>query len=417
MTDNLLNRAEILIQQNRYEEADQVLCEILAQQPDNVHVLAMLADVQLRKGDIKGADELIDKAIALAPDMAYLHYVKATIATDADKYDKAEEHLQEAIALDPEDGDFMALLASIKLARKKYAEALSLADEALEQDPENLLALNTRSTALLKLNRKDESAEAIEGALQHDPDNDYTHANYGWGLLEKGDNKKALEHFREALSNNPNNMIAQAGMAEALKAKYWLYRLFLKYAFWIGNLTERYQWAVIVGYLFIVRGLRTVAKNNEALQPYLYPIIILLALVAFSTWVITPISNLFLRLNKYGKHLLDENEKTSSTFVAVSACVFLIGLLLYAFMSESLYLAIAAYGFTMMVPLSAMLSPTKRKRILVHYTIVMAIIGLISIGKTAATGEFFSGYTALYLLGLFGYQWVANYFLIKEDNI
>lgn len=118
----------------------------------------------------------------------------------------------------------------------------------MEIDAENLSALNARSTALNKLNRKEESFETIQDALREDPNDAYTHANYGWGLLEKGHHKEALDHFKEALANDPSFEYAQLGMLQAIKANNPIYRVFLKYSFWMSNLTAKYQWGVIIGF-------------------------------------------------------------------------------------------------------------------------------------------------------------------------
>lgn len=417
MTETLITRAQLLMQQNRHDEAASMLVELLATDPNNTTLLAMLSDVQLAKGHVGKAREFISQAIGLAPDDSFLFYLKARIDIEEEQYDDADDSLNTAISLDPGDVDNYALLASLKLSRKNYNEALTLSEEALDLDPENILALNTRSTALLKLGRKEESFQTIQGALNEDPENSYTHMNYGLGLLEKGDHKKALEHFREALRHDPNNTYAQHGMAEALKAKYTFYRIYLKYAFWIGNLTARYQWGVIIGFYLIVRVLRTIAKNNSDLQPLLTPLILLLAFIAFSTWVIAPIGNLFLRFNKYGVHLLDRDEKLSSNFVAVSAVVFIISLLAFLITQNSILLIPTAYGFSMMVPLSSMFATTRKKRILINYTIAMGLVGIIAIINAMNSGEIFNAYSTLYLFMFIAYQWVANYFIIKEDNI
>ena len=133
--------------------------------------------------------------------------------------------------------------------------------------------------------------------------------------LKKENIKKHSEHFREALKLDPNFTYAQSGMLEALKANNIFYRLFLQYSFWMGNLTAKYQWGVIIGFYIGFRLIRALAASNENLRPYLTPIIILLALIMFSTWIITPVSNLFLRFNKYGKHLLGKQDKISANFV------------------------------------------------------------------------------------------------------
>ena len=320
--DHRLSKVEILIQQKKFVEAEKILSDLLTADSNNIYILTLLAEVNLQQDKFDKASNIIDNAIGLSPDSAYLFYIKSRIAIQQDSLSEAEKNISQAIELDPYEADYFALLANIKLSRKQFEEALESADQALEIDAENLLALNTRSTALNKLNRSEESFATIEGALREDPNNAFTHTNYGWGLLEKGDHKKALEHFKEALTNDPTFNYAQMGMLEALKATNPAYRLFLKYSFWMSNLTAKYQWGVIIGFYFGFKILKTIARHNENLQPYLMPLIGALALIAFSTWVIAPISNLFLRFNKYGQLLLDKKEKMSSNFVAVSFVLF-----------------------------------------------------------------------------------------------
>ncbi|GEO08114.1 tetratricopeptide repeat protein [Segetibacter aerophilus] len=417
MADNLIQRAQILLQQNRYDEAGTLLRNILSQDPNNVFVLAMLSQVKLQLEDLKEAEELIDSAIGLSPDSAYLFYVKASVAIRKNNYNEAEANLQTAVGLDPNEADYFALWASIKLTRKQYAKSLELADEALERDPENILGLNIRSTALLKLNRKEDSFSTIEGALAQDPNNAYTHSNYGWGLLEKGDHKKALEHFREALKNDPNLQHAQSGMAQALKAKYLFYRLFLKYAFFMGNLAKKNQWAAIIGFYLTTRLLNVLAKRYEGLQPILIPFMILIALFAFSTWVITPISNLFLRFNPYGKYLLDKRERLSSDFVGVSLAVCLIGVILYLTLSNPNWLLVAAFGFAMMVPLGSMFSESANKNKLVIYSAVMFLLGVLGIIQAFITSDPLNIFSILFLVGFVAFQWISNFIRIRQSNV
>lgn len=414
--DNRLSKVEVLIQQKKFQEAEKFLSDLLTEDSNNIHFLTLLAEVNLQQDKFDNANRIIENAIGLSPDSAHLFYIKSRIAIQQDKLSEAEKMINQSIELDPYDADYFALLANIKLGRKQFEEALETANRALEIDAENLLALNTRSTALNKLNRSEESFETIEGALREDPNNAYTHANYGWGLLEKGDHKKALEHFNEALTNDPTFEYAQSGMLEALKATNPVYRIFLKYSFFMSNLTAKYQWGVIIGFYLGFRALKTIARNNEFLQPYLIPLIIALAFIAFSTWIIVPISNLFLRFNKYGQLLLDKKEKMSSNFVAISLSAFIVGLLLYIALSDEKMLTIAVFGFAMMLPMGTMFSPSKNKYGLLIYTIALAVVGLTAIGLTFSTGEMFNLMTVVFIFGFVAFQWVANYMLIKEDN-
>jgi len=415
MTEHSLSKVGILIQQKKYDAAEKILRQLLAQEPTNIHYLALLAELNLQQDRIDKAESIIEDAIGLSPDTAHLYFMKSRIDIQKDKYDDAEKSIQQSITLDPYTADYFAWFANIKLARKQYEESLRLANQALEIDPEDLLALNVRSTVLIKLNRKEDAFATIEGALRNDPNNAYTHANYGWGLLEKGDHKKALKHFKEALKNDPNFEYAQRGMIEALKATNPVYRVFLKYSFWIGNMPAKYQWGILLGLWFGNQALNKLADVNPGLRPVLVPVIILLALFAFSTWVIKPISNLFLRFNAYGKFLLTRNEKISSNFVGGSLAVFLAGLIAFFALKEQSYLAISIFGFAMMVPCSVMLLPSKYNSLLI-YTVVMAITGIGAISLIFSTGEMFNFLTSVFALEFVAFQWVANFLMIRANN-
>lgn len=416
MTDVRISKVEILLRQGKLDEAEQLLKELLSGDTNNILFLSLLAEVHLQQDKVDSARNIVGNAIALSPDSSHLFYIKSRIAIQQGSYDEAEQSIQHALELDPYDATYFAMFANIKLLRKQYEEALTLANKALEIDAENLLGLNTRSTALLKLNRSAESFATIEGALREEPNNAYTHANYGWGLLEKGEHKKALEHFRESLKNDPTFEYAQLGMMEALKASNAVYRLFLQYKFWMGNLRAKHQWGVIIGFVIGVRILRGIAKASETLQPYLIPFVILLSLVAFSTWILTPIGNLFLRFNPYGNFLLGKHEKMSANFVAVSFLIFFVGLLMFFVLADDRFLPVAAFGFAMMPPFSVMFSPSTPKHALFFYSVIMAAAGIASIGLTFSTGDVFNSMTFIFILGFVVFQWVANFLLIEEDN-
>lgn len=416
MIDELIGRASILMHQNRYADAERILSEILGQAPNNTYVLAMASEVALRMENYKKANDLIENAIGLEPDSAPLFHLKAQIMLETEQIDKAEESIAHAISLDASSADFHALRAHLKLIRKQYDKALEYANKSLELEPDNLLGLNTRSQAQLRLKLKNEAFSTIEGALKEDPNNSFTHANYGWSLLESGNRIKALEHFREALKNNPNNEYAQAGMVEALKAKYIFYRYFLKYAFWMSSLTAKYQWGVIIGFYILFRIIKAISESNKMLEPILEPIVYILAGIAFSTWVLSPLMNLFLRLNKYGKHMLTQKQKMSSNFVGISMLIFLAGLGMLLYSHLNVWFAVTLYGLMMMVPCSMMFVPSKNNMFLL-YTVGMAIIGILAIVMVAHSGNLANSFAMIFLVAFVAFQWIANFFQIKKSNL
>jgi tetratricopeptide (TPR) repeat protein len=414
MTDSLIERASQLIELSRYSEAEKYVKEVLTLDPSNVEAVVLLAVCKSEQGQHDKAIELIRQAISQQPDNDYHLYLHALFSFRKEDFKEAKKFIDNAISFNPLHADYFGLLASININQKDWQFALESANKGLSLDSENLTCLNLRSTALFKLDKKEEAYSTIQEALTQDPENDYTHTNVGWGQLEKGDHKKALEHFREALKLNPENESAKAGLVEGLKARYLFYRIFLKYAFWISNLKGKLQWVVILGFYFGSRFLNTLADRNPSLEPFIKPIVIAYTLFALSTWVIAPLSNLFLRLNVYGRYALTKDEIKSSNLVAVSFTIGLIGVALYLFKSLDLFFMIAFFGITMMIPLSSIFRPTKKssQKILIGYAIGLVVVGVSAILLQFTTSN--AGiFPLIYFFGIVAYQFVANALLTR----
>jgi Tfp pilus assembly protein PilF len=415
MIDQSIQKAHLLLEQKRYKEAEKELKTILASQPSNEEAHSLMAIIKNHTDDIPAALEHIHTAIASNPGKAYLYYIKASILLHQNREKEAESVILEAISLDPTVADFYSLLAFIEMQRKNWQNALDYANQGLSLEPDNLQCLNTRSTALIKLDKKEASYETIKEALHYDPDNSYTHANVGWGFLEKGDQKKSLDHFKKALQSDPNNEYAKAGIVEALKARFWVYRLFLRYSFWIANLKGNAQWAIMLGFFFGSRVLRYISNSYPFLEPFIMPLIILYTVFALSTWLIKPISNLFLRLNTYGRYALSKEEVKSSNYVGVSLIVGLTGLMSYFASNYFPWLAIAILGLTLMLPFSSMYDAATERglKILKFYTLALVVVGTFSVLLAFAGFGIYYVIGMGYLIGIFAYQWVVNAFVIR----
>jgi tetratricopeptide (TPR) repeat protein len=412
MTDPILAKIQILLQQEKYKDAEKLLKDLLATDPNDELPKFWLSEVYIQTDRLAEAEQVVDQLIGQSPDSPIILYQKSRLLLQREDYNGAEHFAKQALELDPEDADYYTLLARIKFSKRDYQGALDLCDQALQLDSENLSALNLRSTALIKLGRKDESFQTIEGALREDPNNPMTHTNYGWGLLEAGDHKKAKEHFKEALQRQPNNEVAQAGLLESIKATNPVYRLFLKYAFFMGNLAAQNQWIFLVGFVFVTRFLRSIANSNESLRPILIPIVILLSILAFSTWIIEPIGNLFLRFNKYGKLLLGKNEKQNSSMVAICVGLLVIGLVLYFATSNIAMLSFSLVGFGLMPSVGRMFSD-HHKLFYILYAIGMIAFGSLAILSAVVTGELINGITFIFIIGFVAFGWISNFFTIK----
>ncbi len=409
MRDALIERARQLIETNRYSEAEQNLRTLLSEDANNLEVISLLAICQAEAGKLDEAIKLIKSAISQDPSNPYFLYIYATFLLREEKSKEAEKIIRSAISFNPTNADFYGLLSMIKIDQRDWNEALKYANEGLSFDSDHLSCLNARSTALLKLDKKEEAYATIKEALDHDPENDVTHTNIGWGLLEKGEHKKALEHFREALRINPHSAYAKAGMVQGLKARYWFYRIFLQYAFWLNNFKSKAQWAIIIGLYIGFRILNSISESNPELSIFIKPLVVLYMIFAISTWIITPLSNLFLRLNVYGRYALTEDEVTSSNFTGVAFLIGLVGGVSFLFTQNYFFVVLMIFGIGMMIPLSAMLNPTKKssRTVLVAYTAALGLVGILMLGFGGAL------LAQIFVFGIVAFQFLSNAMVIR----
>ncbi len=403
-------RAALLFQQSRFADAERTLRDHLSEDPNDVHALRLLGETLLAQDRPAEARIAAQNALGVSPADGDVHGLLARVELVDENEAKAEDHAQQSVKLDPNDADHWGTLAFVLLRRNEHARALDAADTGLRLHPENLRCLNMRTEALARLGRKEEADVTIGKSLELDPENPYTHSNTGWAVLRRGDHQKALEHFREALRRDPMNDHAKAGLVEALKARYWLYRMFLRYQFWVSNLKSNAQWMLIIGFYAGSRLLRVMSEKYPALAPLIWPLLIAYMLFALSTWVMSPLSNLLLRFNKYGRYALDRDETMASNFTGIALLLALVGGVGFLFTGSTGLLALGILGLVMMIPLASMLNSRKKGRpVLVGLAAVLALLGLAGVALAFRLNELMNpGFTA-FLIGAFLYQFIANF--------
>ena len=409
--DNLA-RAQVLISQHHYEQAVEFLKKELAFDPNNAGAVAYLALCYLHMDMADKAITTAKQSLALQPNSDFAFFIMALAHLNKSEFRKAEAAIDQAITFNPFEADYYGAKAQLKLATRDFNDAKVLAQKGLEVNPESLFCRNMLSTALLKLGSKEESFNVIERALELDPENSVTHANYGWAQLEKGSHKKALEHFKEALKRDPEDEYARAGMLESLKAKYILYRAFLKYYFFMANLKPGIQWIVILGILFLNRILRAILNSAPELAIILIPLMILLVFFVLSTWVIQPVFNFIISLNRYGRYLLDDDTKNIAKAVGVCFAVFLLSIVGWLFTRDDGFLASAIVGYTLILPVGRILDSSKPwvRWVTGIYSAVAAFFGGLFIWRSFDYKMGFENeYLMYYALMIIAFSWLWNF--------
>jgi tetratricopeptide (TPR) repeat protein len=392
-------RGLLLLQQGRYDLADREFRRHLAQAPDDPLAHAFLALCLNRRDKDDEALVEANEAVRCGPNLAFCHYVRGCALQSKKRLPEAEAAAHQAIRLDPDDADYPALLASIAMERRDWKGALEAADRGLALDPEQTACLNLRAMALVQLGRRDEAAKTLGSALADDPENALTHANQGWALLHQGDHGQALEHFREALRIDPTLDWARSGIVEALKARFWIYRVMLSFFLWMGRQSAVVQWVVVLGFIFGRGLLDQLQKANPALKPFITPILFLSFVFLLLTWVSSPLFNLTLRFNRFGRLALSDHERTQSNWIGGS---FLLAVALFvvylATGRDEAFLGMFYFGFLLFPLAVTFRQPLGQPRLLASaYTAVVALVGATALVLICLNIESIGGFETLSL--------------------
>lgn len=404
-----LQKAQLLFAQSRFDLAERELRGSLASDPEDWLSHAMLAFALLRQEKVEDAIAEARAAIGYMPDAAYAHYVLALALSeskDAKVRKGARAAAAQALELEPENPDNHSLLGWLDLEEKRWKEALENAERALSLEPEHVQGANIRAQALVKLGRGVEAGLTLGSALAREPEDAMTHANMGWTLLETGDHKQALVHFRESLRLDPTSEWAREGIVEAMKARNIIYRGMLKYFFMMSKLQGRAQWMLILGLVFGVRIIRGIGEKNPGFAPIASAITVLYTAFVAATWLSRPLFNLVLRLDRFGRLCLSEDQIRGSNWLGAT-----LGLALFlaaaGFATGNDLMVTASLGcLAFCLPVAGVFEVRDPGRRKVHFAIAIGLAGvgiaaLLLPGPRESLGMFF-------VLGVVAYSWFYN---------
>ena len=410
MINGEIQRAIVLIEQNRMQDAKSYLEAYCGRNADDDFGQYLLAVVLLRTGQKEDSRALCASLLEHHPETSHLISLSANIDIADENYEGAASKVDHLLSMDAQDEEAHHQMARIRMLQRNYDKALYHVGKCLELDAENIDALNLKMTVENIIGKKSVKS-TIEEALLLDPENPSSIANHGLQLLREGKTKEALERVQYALSLDPTNDLARYAMSEAMKAGFFPYRLLRKYQEFTARLSGQGMWAVIIGAFMVSRLLRTIMKSNPSLEPIIFPVIIFISTLFLATWVINPLMNCYLLTNKYGRLLLDNDDKKMAKYTGASLILAMVCVGLYFYSAVDDYLLPALFFGLMMIPLGSFLNirKDKNRKIITYATVAIAVIGCIGVlsGLTGLTG--------IALVGIFIYQWIYNGMSIKEN--
>jgi Flp pilus assembly protein TadD len=256
-----LDRAEILLEQHRYDLAEAAIRQEIAENPDSMRGHSTLALCLINQGKFAiETFELINYVLSLDAEDDWHHYLLALYWCHHCKFDRARSAIEAAIELDPNSAHYFYLLAFILMEeggskfQNKYLSFFDLSfinesyfirsdlkpvflpiERSLALNPEYLPTLNLLTRLLITTGRNRQALENSLSALSLDPNDEDAHDLHGHILTKLSKYSAAVESFKSALSIDPTLESARLGLLEAMRSQYWIYR-WISITNWRGRL-------------------------------------------------------------------------------------------------------------------------------------------------------------------------------------
>lgn len=164
-----LSLAEVLISQNRGDEAETHLWALHELEPNEPDGCLLLAERLAQRGRIDDAMTLGSRTIAARPHDHRAHYLLARLYIAQARPDRAAEHAGMAVEARPEFAEARLLLGTLRAQQGRLAEAIEHLEQAVRIQPQSANAQYNLANALLSAGRLDDAIRAYEAALALHP--------------------------------------------------------------------------------------------------------------------------------------------------------------------------------------------------------------------------------------------------------
>jgi tetratricopeptide (TPR) repeat protein len=203
-------RPEVLIKQNRYDEAENLLEEIIKKQHENYFAFEKLLLLYLDTGNFNKLEER-GKECATKFNRSFLAKVLyATGAMENKNYETANEELRKATILAGNNQEMIMQVLSMKADNyyrmKEYEKAFETFEEALKTNKDDMMTLNNYAYYLAEQDKRLKEAEEMARKVIEKEEYNNTYLDtYGWVLYKRGKLRGAEEIFRKIIESGGND--------------------------------------------------------------------------------------------------------------------------------------------------------------------------------------------------------------------
>lgn len=211
----------------QFRQAERILRDCLAADPDLWVTHGALSFCQTQMGDPESGLESARTALRLAPNESNSHAAAGWALLALEDFEGAESEFRIVIQNEPGDAGGWAMLARVLNRQDRLNEALDAAQTGIEQDPEDTDCLMEKSYAESLLGRSADAAATTDALLAVGPDEPHAHMMATVQALLEGNSRRAAVHSEEVVRQAPARE-TQILVVLAEWIRFWMIRVCLK---------------------------------------------------------------------------------------------------------------------------------------------------------------------------------------------
>ena len=167
-----IDLGKLLLASGKPDDAQAQADAVMAAQPKNPELYALLSEIALKRGLRDQALAFMQHAVALDPNRAGFHEQIAMLqAGDPAKASSVEAELKKAVALDPKSANAKLLLAAFYVQNNRWAEAEQVSRDAVATDPKSIMVRQSLAEVFLKQGNEAKAEEVLRQASHDLADN------------------------------------------------------------------------------------------------------------------------------------------------------------------------------------------------------------------------------------------------------
>lgn len=221
-------KTDILMAMEKYDQAIELLHDILDEQPFSTLAWKTIAEAHIGKSNFTEALDSVEYCLAINPENTQALMIKAHCLFHLNHLEQAHGIYQELKKIIPEDGKLYYMDAVTLANMERFDDAKEALEKAMkyipEYDEDRIQLLMHKAYIESKCHNIDEALKALENAMQLSKDQNEMefHLLMGEILLENNREKEAAEYFEIAYaeSENKQQTLLTIGIAYAETMHY-----------------------------------------------------------------------------------------------------------------------------------------------------------------------------------------------------